>query len=285
METEGRIILGLVSMTDEEMDRVCQICSKLDLAPFFFGEPWPIREVSHLPKNKEVNMQEIKTITLSLPFKLGTVNCYLVKTDTGFILVDTGSSNGRTELENQLTSTGCKPGNLKLIVLTHGDFDHTGNAAYLRERFGAKIAMHKDDSGMAEHGDMFFNRSSGGTLFRIIVPILFRFSKSNRFRPDFYVEEGDDFSEHGFDAQVLSIPGHSKGSIGILTAGGDLFCGDLLENFKKPAPNSIMDDLAACEASLEKLQGFEINTVYPGHGNPFPIDSFLSNHRENNEEA
>ena len=224
-------------------------------------------------------MQDIKIITLSLPYKLGAVNCYLVETDTGFILVDTGSSNRRTELESELTGAGCKPGNLKLIVLTHGDFDHTGNAAYLRERFGATIAMHKDDSGMAESGDMFWNRSSGNTLFRLIAPILFGFPKSNRFTPDFYVEEGDDFCEYGFDAQVLSIPGHSKGSIGILTAGGDLFCGDLLENFKKPATNSLMDDLAACEASLEKLEGFEINTVYPGHGKPFAMDSFLTNHR------
>ena len=229
-------------------------------------------------------MQDIKIITLSLPYKLGTVNCYLVETDTGFILVDTGSSNRRAELENELTSAGCKPGNLKLIVLTHGDFDHTGNAAYLRERFGAKIAMHKDDSGMAERGDMFWNRSSGNTLFRLIAPILFRFAKSNRFRPDFCVEEWDDLSEYGFDAQVLSIPGHSKGSIGILTAAGGLFCGDLLENSKKPATNSLIDDSVACEASLEKLQGFEINTVYPGHGQPFAMDSFLANHRRDNEE-
>jgi len=27
-----------------------------------------------------------------------------------------------------------------LIVLTHGDFDHIGNAAYLSKKFGAKIA-------------------------------------------------------------------------------------------------------------------------------------------------
>jgi hydroxyacylglutathione hydrolase len=218
-------------------------------------------------------MQEIKTITLPLPYRLGTVNCYLVETDTGFVLIDTGASNRRTELESELTSAGCKPGNLKLIVLTHGDFDHTGNAAYLCEKFGAKIAMHYDDSGMAERGDMFWNRSSGNTLFRLIAPILLRFPRSNRFRPDFYVEEGDDFSDYGFDAQVLSIPGHSKGSIGILTTGGDLFCGDLLENSKKPTTNSIMDDSAACEASLKKLQGFEINTVYPGHGKPFAMNS------------
>jgi hydroxyacylglutathione hydrolase len=232
----------------------------------------------------EENLYKATTITLPLPLRLGTVNCYLVETSGGFVLIDTGASNKRAELEKELAGAGCKPGNLDLIVLTHGDFDHTGNTAYLGETFGARIAMHKDDSGMAEHGDMFWNRSSGSTLLRIVAPILFRFSKSNRFTPDFYVEEGYDFSEYGFDAQVLSIPGHSKGSIGILTAGGDLFCGDLLENVDKPATNSIMDDPAACEASVEKLLGLEINTVYPGHGNPFPMDLLIAMPRESDRE-
>jgi glyoxylase-like metal-dependent hydrolase (beta-lactamase superfamily II) len=223
---------------------------------------------------KEENLHDIRTITLSLPYKLGAVNCYLIATDTGFVLIDTGAANKRTELENELTIVGCRPGNLDLIVLTHGDFDHTGNCAVLREKFGTQITMHKDDAGMAEHGDMFWNRSSGSALFSLVAPILFRFSKSNRFEPDFYVEEGYVFSGYGFDAQVLSIPGHSKGSIGILTAGGDLFCGDLLENSDKPALNSIMDDSAAAKASVEKLQGHEVDTVYPGHGKPFPMELF-----------
>jgi hydroxyacylglutathione hydrolase len=221
-------------------------------------------------------MPDIKTIALPLPFRLGTVNCYLVETDTGFVLIDTGSSNQRTELESQLSGAGCKPGSLRLIVLTHGDFDHTGNAAYLRQEFGAKIAMHQDDAGMAEQGDMFWNRSSGSALFRRIAPVLFRFGRSNRFQADLYLEEGDVLAPYGFDAQVLSLPGHSKGSIGILTAAGDLFCGDLLENAKEPATNTIMDDPVACAASLEKLEGYEIGTVYPGHGSPFAMASFLA---------
>ena len=221
-------------------------------------------------------MHEIKIITLSLPYRLGTVNCYLVKTVGGFVLIDTGSSNRRSELESELASAGCKSGDLKLIVLTHGDFDHTGNAVYFRAKFGAKIAMHQDDLGMAEHGDMFWNRSSGNALLRLMSPILFRFSKAHRFKPDLHLEEGDDLTEYGFDASVLSIPGHSLGSIGLLTSSGDLFCGDLLENVKEPAINSIMDDPAACESSLDKLRGFEIKTVYPGHGKPFAMDSFWS---------
>jgi hydroxyacylglutathione hydrolase len=224
--------------------------------------------------------QGITTISLPLPFKLGSVNCYLVETDAGYVLIDTGGSNGRANLERALKGAGCRPGTLKLIVLTHGDFDHIGNAAYLGKEFGAKIAMHEADSGMAEGGDMSWNRNKGGILFRMMAPILFGFGKSKRFKPDFYVDEGFDFSEYGFDARVLSIPGHSKGSIGILTAGGDLFCGDLLESTQEPALNSIMDDLTAANDSVEKLQSMEIHTVYPGHGQPFPMEKLLTNCRQ-----
>jgi hypothetical protein len=43
----------------------------------------------------------------------------------------------------------------------NGDLDYAGNAAYLREEFGARIAMHHADSGMVERGDMFWNRNRG----------------------------------------------------------------------------------------------------------------------------
>ena len=219
--------------------------------------------------------QKVKTITLSLPYKLGSVNCYLIETDNGYILIDTGSSNRRSELESALESAGCKPGNLKLIVLTHGDFDHIGNAAYLREKFGTKIAMHQDDAGMAERGDMFWNRKPGNTLIKMVAPVLFRFGKSNRFSADLFVEDGYTFPQYGFDATVLTIPGHSKGSIGNLTASGDLFCGDLFDNTENPTLNSIMDDPEAADVSVKKLRSFAINTVYPGHGKPFPMEEFM----------
>ncbi len=218
--------------------------------------------------------QEIKTITLNMGLKLGTVNCYLVKSDNGYFLIDTGPSNKRFDLEKELENAGCRPGNLKLIIITHGDFDHTGNAAHLHEKFGAKIAMHYDDLGMAEHGDMFWNRKSNFIIKRI-APVLFRFGKSERFNPDLYIEDGDSFSEYGFDAEVIHIPGHSRGSVGILTTEGDLFCGDLLINTDKPSINSIMDDKAAANVSIEKLESLELKTIYPGHGKSFSMNHLL----------
>ena len=99
--------------------------------------------------------------------------------------------------------------------------------------------------------------------------------KNERFTPDIYLEEGYDLSEFGLDAKVIHFPGHSAGSIGILTSNGDLFCGDLLENTKKPAKNSIIADKQAFNTSIEKLQQLKINTVYPGHGESFPMHLFI----------
>jgi glyoxylase-like metal-dependent hydrolase (beta-lactamase superfamily II) len=216
--------------------------------------------------------QKIVTISLLLPYRIGRVNCYLVITDTGYILIDTGCSSRRADLEKELESAGCKPGNIKVIVLTHGDFDHTGNAAYIRKKYITKIAMHYNDSGMVERGDMFWNREKSNIIIKKLVPIFSGFGKSEKLKPDLYITDGDTLSEYGFDAKVLHIPGHSKGSIGILTANGDLICGDLFENMREPKLNSLMDNPTAANASIEKLNGLNIQTVYPGHGKPFPMN-------------
>lgn len=219
---------------------------------------------------------EITPITLPLPFRMGSVNCYLINTTTGFVLIDSGVSSSRKEVLRQLLGAGCQPGTLKLIILTHGDFDHTGNAAYLRHAYGSKIAMHPGDLGMAEQGDMFFNRKQPNILIRTLVPLLTGFGKSQRFSPDVLVSDGDDLTGYGLDARVISIPGHSQGSIAILSGEADLFCGDLLENIKEPALGSLTDDMPSAKASLEKLTGLMIGMVYPGHGQPFPMSQFQS---------
>jgi glyoxylase-like metal-dependent hydrolase (beta-lactamase superfamily II) len=216
--------------------------------------------------------------TIAMPFVFGaSVNCYLVRTSQGFVLIDTGMTNKGGKIEKELGSKGCLPENLQLIILTHGDFDHCGNAGYLRKKFGTQVAIHKDDSGMVERGDMLWNRNKKNILIRIIFRLFFRLGKSDRFEPDLYVDDGYDFSKYGFEAKVLHIPGHSKGSIGILTVEGDLFCGDLLANVDKPEIGGIIDDTVALHASLEKLKRLQVNTVYPGHGKPFPMELFLKN--------
>ena len=223
---------------------------------------------------------EIVSITTPFIFKV-TVNCYLVKNGDKYILIDTGRSNKRREIEKEIESAGCRPGDIKLILLTHGDFDHCGNAAYFREKFGTKIAMHRDDSGMVEYGDMTWNRKKPNVIIRTIFGLFINLNESDRFKPDITIGDGDELSDYGFEAKVVHIPGHSRGSIGFLTAGGDLFCGDLLANTDKPDIWSIIDDQAAADASIDKLKQFEIGSVYPGHGDSFLMEQFSQNYQSN----
>lgn len=219
---------------------------------------------------------EITIIPLKVP-------CYLLKTGDRFMLIDTGDGSDCAALEKALEQARVTSENLKLVVLTHGDFDHAGNAAFLHQKYGVKIAIHAADSGMVERGDQGWNRkakSDRTTLFghiiifvssRVIKPLPFK-----TFVPDTYIIDGQDLSDYGFDAKILHLPGHSQGSIGVLTAEGDLFCGDLLMNMFNPAPHFLINDGATFDASIRKLKILDIRTVYPGHGKPFAMERFAA---------
>ena len=208
----------------------------------------------------------------------GKANCYLVRVETGFILIDTGYAKHRELIDAALAEVGCE--NLQLIVLTHGDFDHVGNSAYLRERHGCKIAMHGDDVGMVEKGDMFWNRDLGrvsraiGKLYTFIMRI--GLDEADMFSPDVLVEDQQSLAEFGFDATVYQLPGHSKGSIGLLTAEGDFFCGDLFNNISIPKKAKLISNHNDYAKSLEVIQQLDIKMVYPGHGMSFSGDALSS---------
>ena len=105
-----------------------------------------------------------------------------------------------------------------------------------------------------------------------------KLKKADRFTPDIFLEDGEDLSNYGFNANVIHFPGHSKGSIGFLTSNEDLFCGDLLENLKKPVEGSLVDNKDEFNSSLSKLKEINIRKVYPGHGEPFSIEDYLDEH-------
>ncbi|MCD6495619.1 MBL fold metallo-hydrolase [Candidatus Bipolaricaulota bacterium] len=202
------------------------------------------------------------------------VNAYLVKGNSGFLLIDSGMAGNRATLERELRDAGCGPGDLKLIVITHGDPDHSGNASYLRAKYGAKIAMHKAEAAAVEKGNMFLSRGKMPPLRRMMKPLmrLFRLRKRDRFTSDLYLEDGDRLDEYGLSATILHVPGHSAGSIAVLTDDGTFFSGDFLENRTRPSIATLVDDAEALRASFERARNLDIRTVYPGHGKPFSLD-------------
>jgi glyoxylase-like metal-dependent hydrolase (beta-lactamase superfamily II) len=207
-------------------------------------------------------MPDITTISI------GGVNCYLLTAGDGFVLIDTGYTNHRADVEQALDAAGCAAGALRLIVLTHGDTDHTGSAAYLRMTRGAAIAGHRAEAAVFAEGDMGLARKNSPWIARLLFP-LFRLKPADRFTPDRWLADGDVLPDAGLDLRVVHIPGHSDGSIGLMLPTGEFFCGDLLTNRKRPELNSLMDDKSAAAASIRKLQALPITTFYPGHGGSF----------------
>ena len=68
--------------------------------------------------------------------RCGNVNCYIVENGSGGVLVDTG----RREFARRVLEA-CRRYRVRLIVLTHGHFDHAENAAFLSEALGLCFIM------------------------------------------------------------------------------------------------------------------------------------------------
>jgi len=211
---------------------------------------------------------------------LGIVNVYLVMTGQGHFLIDTGFAMDRSKLENALKQEGVNPFEIKLVIITHGDLDHIGNCAYLQKKYGLKIAVHQADAYLCKTGKTILHRKRKSSTFSKLIryvkfallykPMMKKFPLE-AFEPDLILSDGQDLRNIGFDAKVVHIPGHSMGSIGILTADGDFFSGDTINNRKKPTVADIVENETALAASLEKIRTLNIRNVYPSHGKPFPM--------------
>ena len=235
----------------------------------------------------------IMAINLGIKKSIGSTNCYLLKNNEtdAYILVDTGYSiHGSIDLVKELENLGCKPGNLNLVILTHGDFDHVLNSVDIRDKYQTLIAMHKDDSNMVETGNFMIKREFKSKLTPFYVLYLFlpiilevilhpqwisQIRSFKKFKPDIYIDEGFDLSSYGVNAKILHLPGHTPGSIGVLTSDGNLICGDTFINIRKPDTYPGGNNLRELYASVQRLKTMNIKKVYPAHGKPFDMDTFV----------
>jgi len=206
---------------------------------------------------------------------LSFVNTYLIKVDGGFILIDTAMPDHFEKLTQALRANGCLEGMLKLVIITHGDIDHIGNCARLKEEYGAKIAIHEQDAHMCR-GLVKIKRKARTLIAKLIKGFekLTNFLRGQKpefkaFEADVLLHDGQDLGEYGMDARVIHIAGHTKGSIGILTGEGDLFAGDMFVNIARPAHAIFIENRNELIASVEKLKKLNIRKIYPGHGEPF----------------
>lgn len=228
-------------------------------------------------------MQEI------IRLDLGGVNAYLLVVENGFVLIDTGgytffdkSINNRCNLlDKKLIENGCKPGNLKLILLTHGDVDHVSNCRFVKEKYGAKIAIHKDDNYLVKDlsvdkifHNFKFNSFGLKLISKLINPLFVKICKKiiaeyNEFEVDYLIDNEFNLKPYNLNAEILHLPGHTNGSIGVLLDNGSLIVGDTLTNAKKPGISMNANNFKHLKDSVVALKEKSITMVYPGHGNHF----------------
>jgi glyoxylase-like metal-dependent hydrolase (beta-lactamase superfamily II) len=209
---------------------------------------------------------------------LGFVNAYLLQAGDGFILVDTGIAQQWDRLEKELLKSGCLPSKLKIVVITHGDFDHTGNCAKLQKKYQARIAMHEADADMVKSGRPLKRQTRGlmAKLFQVVGKLTGRRGGFETFQPDVLLKDGQSLSEYGLAAQIIHTPGHTKGSIAILTETGHLVIGDTLSNRTRPDIAPFIQDMQELRESVAKLKRLKATVIYPGHGKPFPVSALSS---------
>lgn len=140
---------------------------------------------------------------------------------------------------------------LKLIVSTHGHWDHTGDNAAVAGATGADIAVHGLDRDALEHPAPLW------APFEIPPSV-----------PAVELAEGDEVRFGSIVLRVLHTPGHTPGSVclqsvddGLLFSGDTLFAGGCGRvDLPGGSSEAIVDSLGRL-AGLEPIIG-----VLPGHG-------------------
>ena len=200
------------------------------------------------------------------PVYCGINNAYLLSQGENAVLIDTAVRKDRRKILR-----ACEGKNVRLIVLTHGHYDHTQNAAYLSRTLGAPIAMHPADVPLLRDilaEPLVSPVWTGKILIRFMKLSKGMMSKIESFEVGVELREGFSLEPYGVEGHIIELPGHTRGSIGVVTPGG-LIAGDTLTNLFPPAGKAALySDKAAMEASAAKAGALGDMTVWFGHGKP-----------------
>lgn len=205
--------------------------------------------------------------------KSGNTNCFLLyykDLDAG-ILIDAGVSNDTNFIRK--VEKNVPVNKIRYLILTHGHYDHVGNAALLQQKYHVKIVLHQKERFNVEHGIMDFP-PAGGFFSNIIRNIsLKNIGKATytTFKPDVVVNTIETLQ--GFPGiKIIPLPGHTQGSIGVL-ADKLLFSGDLFMNMATPSISWFAENFETLRQSASCILNQNITTIFSGHGKPFDAHS------------
>jgi glyoxylase-like metal-dependent hydrolase (beta-lactamase superfamily II) len=154
---------------------------------------------------------------------------YLWRDGDDLTLVDTGTPGSGQAIADAVAALGLPTSAVKHIVITHGHEDHAGSAAEIHAWHGAPVYAHHADAPVVR-GE---RRRAEPVLTDFERPIWERVTAmgvtSLEIPPAPVTVEltGGETLDFGDGARVVSIPGHTPGSIAVhLPEHGVLFTGD-----------------------------------------------------------
>ncbi len=197
-----------------------------------------------------------------IKLKVGAMdnNCYILVSDEGNgMLIDPGAD--AKKILSALDENGAM---LRYILLTHGHFDHIGALREVAQHTRAGVVVSKEDAELLR--DPVKN-----------VGARFGFS-NNRYdlsdiTPECLVSDGDEITLDEITVQVISTPGHTKGSV-VYKLDEMLFTGDTLFAGTIGIVTHYGGSLAEEVASVKRLAALEGDyTVFPGHGEETTLET------------
>ncbi len=203
------------------------------------------------------------------------VNAYLWRGATGSTLIDTGCPGDGTRLLRAMETTGLHPGDIRRIVLTHGDYDHVGGLGELYHVLRVPVYCHVEERELLRRPA---NRVFQHNWMRHVVdPLLHGLIQAGNtpligVEPTHLVTDGDTV---GGELEVIHTPGHTPGHIALWHRECSvLFSGDAclvrLGRLWEPA-GIFTPDLPGARLSILKLAarvGAELATLASGHSVP-----------------
>lgn len=211
-------------------------------------------------------------MTKIIHLKLAMSNAFLLRGEKD-ILIDTGSPADFQALTRQLNKHGVEVGDLALVVLTHVHFDHAGAVAALVKQAKCPVAVHrleKENLELGQNAPIIPVHPLG----KMLMPFM-----GAGFVPasaDILMDDDLDLSPYGVAAQVIFTPGHTPGSVSILTDDHQAIVGDLcgggwpLGQFQpgRPRYHYWASSLKDVQASLKRVFSFQPAKIHVGHGRP-----------------
>jgi glyoxylase-like metal-dependent hydrolase (beta-lactamase superfamily II) len=171
------------------------------------------------------------------------------------ILVDCGSHLGLEALRRNVAAvTDLR--NIRLVLGTHGHFDHVEAFSHLRHETSALFAIHHLDARAVRVGDP--DLTCAGFLYN---------EPFHAFPVDLALSGGECFHLGEFGLEVLHLPGHSPGSIGIKlryarTGQVLLIPGDAVEG---AFSTRIRSNITFWKRSMRRLMREHFDFMLPSH--------------------